>query len=522
MKRIVPITILALAACLIAGLVPALAGASAPPSAAELQQLLGPGTTAPETVVYLSGSPAERGAAYGLAARDAIRANLAQFRADVAAGGRSYAALRARARGLARFLPRRERVELRALATAAGVGYADVLALNRFAATVDGTTATSSTDNSTSSCTQFIIAGARSTDGRTIASKNRDATKPQVLLVSAATKTANGFIAVQKAGEWGISFGLNDKGLCVGNNWLPTPGTYATGLGEEEINRRVVESCATVDAAIAFVDDVPKHHGTCVMVADKNGGAYIEAVYTGLTPDIVARKVTSGALVHTNHYMYEPYKSWVVNDGFGYWWTPGVARYDRAMDLLAENPQPLTAVDVQRFCRDLVDFGDGQPALVEARHPEVPSGCWANGGAGYSICNASTRASGVFVIDRSYPSQLSTMWMSIYNPAWCPYTPVHNAVLSQIPMATAGMQPFVTTEVWNHCWTLQKGPYDWGYFTPTFEAWEASTARPANAAAEASARSLLAKRKTADATRVLTQSDIDISAGAYGLLQTLK
>jgi hypothetical protein len=522
MRRARLITFMALGVCLVVGLLPAAAGASAPPSAAELQALLGSGQAAPDTVVYLSGSPAERGRAYGATARDAIGANLAQFRADVLAGGRSYGALCARARHLARFLPRREREELRAMAVAAGVGYAELLALNRFASTVDGTTATSSGETGTSSCTQFIIAGARSADGRTIASKNRDASKPQVLVISAATRTTNAFVAVQKAGEWGISFGLNDKGLCVGNNWLPTPGTYAAGLGEEEINRRVVESCATVDAAIVFVDDVPKHHGTCVMVADKTGGAFIEAVYTGLTPDIVAKKVTNGALVHTNHYMYEPYKSWVIDDGFGYWWTPGVARYDRAMELLAADPQPLTHVDVQGFCRDLVDFGDGQPALVEALHPEVPAGCWANGGAGYSICNSATRASGVFVIDKVCPSQLSTMWMSIYNPAWCPYTPVHNAVLSQIPTATTGMQPYVTTAVWDYCWTLQKGPYDWGHFIPTFEAWEASTARPANAAAEAAARSLLARKKTADATRTLTQSDVGVSASAYDLLRTLK
>ncbi len=522
-RLVLPIVLLACAVAVLA-MVPAALAAGTPDAAACARLGVDPAST---TVVHLSGSPAARGLAYGRAAAPLIRANVASFKASATAAGYSYAGLRARALAAARYLPRAERVQLRAMARAAGVSYAAVLTMNRFSETVDGLAtldATATGGGNPDSCTQFIIAGARSADGRTIASKNRDASKPQVLLISAATKTTYGFIAVQKAGEYGVSFGLNDKGVCVGNNWLPTPTTYDPGFGEEEINRQVIEKCASVDAAISYVTTVPKNHGTCVMVADKAGGAFIEAVTSGqgYTPEAVATRVTSGALVHTNMYIYEPYKSWVINDGFGYWWTPGVARYDRALQLLAENPQPLTADDIQGFNRDLVDFGDGQPAAVEALHPEVPSGCWSNGGAGYSICNSATRASGVFVIDKTYPGQLSTMWMSIYNPAWCGFTPVHNAVLGQIATASTGFAPFTSTTVWNQCQTLQKGPHPWGYFIPTYDAWEGAIAQPQNATAEAGARSMLAKKNTSGATLALTNSDVAISQSLWTLIQGLK
>jgi predicted choloylglycine hydrolase len=463
-------------------------------------------------VVYLSGSATEQGVQYGHQAGDLIRENIAHFRSEVASEGLPFDVLVSEALMLEKAQSKQMIEGLKAMAAVTGVNYDDLLAMNMFDSSV----------GTQDACTIFIAAGSGTTDGQVIASKNRDASKPNVLLVVEPGEDTHGFVAVGGAGEWGISFGLNDIGLCEGNNWMPVPAYDPTGIGEMQLNRLVLEKCSSVDGAIDYVSSVPKHGGSTVMVADNEKGAFIETVSSIYTPDTVAYEVTDGASVHTNHYLYEPFHSWALSGSFGYFWGPSVARYDRGCELLSQNEGKLSADMLMTFARDLENFGNSKPKEIRAAHPEIPAKCWSWGWPGNSICNAATVSSGVFELDPEYPSLLSVMWTSIYNPAWCPYVPVHNALIQTAAMAIDGFAPYVDGTMWSLAEKVRNcGKNEWGDFVPTFESWEGPWMSQTSAN-EADAAAMIGAGQVDQACSYLAQKDIGIGNQAYTLMLSLK
>jgi hypothetical protein len=463
-------------------------------------------------VVHLSGSATEQGFQYGRQACDLIKENLAGFRSEVAANGMSLDDLISKALKLEPVQNKHMIEELRVMAAVVGVNYGELLAMNLFDSPVDTQDA----------CTNFIAAGSATSDGQVIASKNRDASKPNVLLVVERGDDTNGFVAVGGAGEWGISFGLNDVGLCEGNNWMPVPAYDENGIGEMQLNRLVLEKCSSVDDAVAYVGSVPKHGGSTVMVADNEKAAFIETVSSIYTPDTVAYEVTDGAAVHTNHYLYEPFYSWALSGSFGYFWGPSVSRYDRGCELLAQNDGKLSADMLMTFARDLENFGNSKPKEIRAAHPEVPAKCWGWGWPGNSICNAATVSSGVFELNPAHPGLLSVMWTSIYNPAWCPYVPVHNALIQTAAMAIDGFAPYADGTMWSLAEKVRNcGKNEWGDLVPTFDSWEASWMLQTHAN-EACAGSMIESNQVDQACSYLAQKDIGISDQAYAMMLSLK
>ena len=463
-------------------------------------------------LVHLSGSAAEQGIQYGHQAGDLIRENLAHFRGEVVARGMSVDVLVSEALTLEAAQSSQMIEELKAMAAVVGVDYGELLAMNLFDSSVD----------TQESCTIFVAAGSATVNGNVVASKNRDASKPNVLLVVEPSDDSHGFVAVGGAGEWGISFGLNDVGLCEGNNWMPVPAYDSTGVGEMELNRLVLEKCSSVDGAIDYVSNVPKHGGSTVMVADSEKAAFIETVSSIYTPDAVAYEVTDGAAVHTNHYLYEPFHSWVLDGSFGYFWGPSVARYDRGSELLSQNEGMLSADMLMTFTRDLENFGNSKPKEIREAHPEIPAKCWGWGWPGNSICNAATVSSGVFELDPEYPDLLSVMWTSIYNPAWCPYVPVHNALIQTAALAIDGFAPYVDGTMWCVAEKIRNcGKNEWGDFVPTFESWEVPWISQTQAN-EADAASMIGAGHVDQACSYLAEKDIGIGAEAYALMLSLK
>ena len=341
-------------------------------------------------VVLLSGTPEERGIAYGNAVGPMIWDNLNGFWEEARAKGMDKEAMAAQALSLSSSMPEHMITEIRAMAAASGVDFGELLAMNMFDSSV----------RSHDGCTILVAVGSGSVTGNTLASKTRDANCPNVLLVVEPIDERHGFIAVAGAGDWGISFGLNDAGLSDGNNWVPVPEFYEGGWEENPLNRYVLEMCSTVDEAIELVSTVDKYGGTSVMVADKDSAAFIEAVSscyrTEDGEDTVWQEITDGVAVHTNHYTLQPFFDWVVNDEFGYFWVPSVSRMDRAYELLSENDNMVTAQDLVSFTRDVDDYGNSQPwEIIEKHLDEMPWGTWGFGWPGFSICNIRTVAAGV-------------------------------------------------------------------------------------------------------------------------------
>lgn len=454
--------------------------------------------------------------AYGSAVGSMIRDNLNAFGEEALAKGMDKEAMAAKAVSLSSSMPEHMITEIRAMAVASGVDYGDLLAMNMFGSSVrthDG-------------CTILVAVGSGSASGSTLASKTRDANAPNVLLVVEPVDGRHGFIAVAGAGDWGISFGLNDAGLSDGNNWLPVPEFYDGGWDENPLNRYVLEMCSTVDEAIELVCGVDKYGGTSVMVADKDSAAFIEAVsscyQTENGEDTVWQEMTDGVAVHTNHYTLQPFFDWVVNDEFGYFWVPSVSRMDRALELLSENENVVTAQDLASFTRDVDDYGNSQPWEIIERHlDEMPWGTWGFGWPGFSICNIRTVSAGVFEIDPDNPSVMSVMWTAINNPGYTPYFPLHNGLMERPGELVETLSAYVDGTVWKVVSLLREGTFEtWIELAPVLTEWE-SGAFEKNAEAEAIAAEALADGDPDGAVSALMGSDTALGLEAFELIVEL-
>ena len=461
-------------------------------------------------VIVLSGTPEQRGTTYGKAVGPMIKDNLKSFWEEAAAKGMAKRAMSSRAMSLSSSMPDHMIEEIRAMAAASGVGFGELLAMNMFGSSV----------RSHDGCTIVVAVGSGSESGNTLASKTRDANAPNVLLIVDPFDGRNGFIAVAGAGDWGISFGINDQGLVDGNNWVPVPEFNETGWDENPLNRHVLEMCSTVDDAIRLVRSVDKYGGTSVMVADKDSAAFIEAVSscyeTEDGEDTVWENITDGVAVHTNHYTLPPFFDWVVNDEFGYFWVPSVARMDRAYELLSGSGNAVTAQELATFTRDVDDIANSQPwEIIEPHLEEMPWGTWGFGWPGNSICNIRTVAAGVFEIDADHPAIMSVMWTSINNPGYTPYFPVHIGLMQRSEELGEVLSDYVDGTVWKTLSLLREGTFEtWIELAPELNDWE-SGAFDDNAEAETIAAQKLAIGDATGAIDTLFESDTTIGLEAY-------
>ena len=467
-------------------------------------------------VVVLKGTPEERGTAYGKAVGKMIRDNLDSFWEEASAKGMDRAEMASRAISSSSSMPEYMLTEIRAMAAASRVAYGELLAMNMFGSSVRGH----------DGCTIVVAVGEGSESGNTLASKTRDANAPNVLLIVEPIDGRHGFIAVAGAGDWGISFGINDAGLADGNNWLPVPEFFDGGWDENPLNRYVLEMCGSVGEAIELVSTVDKYGGTSVMVADNESAAFIEAVpscyETEDGTDTVWQEITDGVAVHTNHYILPPFFDWVVEDAFGYFWVPSVSRMDRAYELLSESDEVVTAQDLVALTRDVDDYGNSQPWEIIERHlDEMPWGTWGFGWPGFSICNIRTVAAGVFEIDPVNPELMSVMWTAINNPGYTPYFPLHNGLLARPGDLADALAIYVDGTVWKAASLLREGTFEtWLALAPVLTDWE-SGAFEQNALAEEVASKALAGGDTVGAVSALMDSDTSLGLEAYEFILEL-
>ncbi len=466
-------------------------------------------------VVVLAGDPGDRGRAYGVAVPGMIRDNLAGFWAAAEGKGLSREGLVSKAREHEDTQPERMLAELLGMAEGSGVSYDELLAMNMFSPSV----------KSSDGCTIFAATGEGAVDGQTVASKNRDANAPNVLLVVEPYGELHGFVAVTGAGEWGVSFGLNDAGLCDGNNWMPVPDYYDDGIGELPMNRMALEECSSVSEAIEFVYGIDKYGGSTLMVADQHEAAFIETVSTLYETDEVDdtayEMVVDRADVHTNHYTLQPFVDWVLYEDFGYFWIPSIVRYDRGIELIEENDGVVSADLVMSFTRDLDDYANSQPLDVVYAHPEIPHECWNHGWPGFSISNTRTVSAGVFEIDGTWPGVMSTMWTSINNPCYTPYFPVHNGLILEAERVSEGLSDYMDSSVWKLASLLRSGTFNtWDDTALLMDEWEAGAIEQ-NELAEAQARSLMVLGEVPDAAAVLADSDIALGRAAVEYMLSL-
>ncbi|HUV61344.1 MAG TPA: C45 family peptidase [Thermoplasmata archaeon] len=471
----------------------------------------GPPNTGDTVTLYLCGTPREMGMQYGKYASDAIAVNVDAVWDWAASEGMDVDDMVATALAAEQYMTADMIEQLQGMSETSGVSYHDLLVLNVYD---DG-------GSEQKACTNFAAAGSGTFDGQALSSKNRDLNNIQVLLV---VEPLNGykFFGMMSAGALGIAQGINEKGLAIGHTWMPVPEYDESGLPPFIVNQLVMENCADVPEAIAYIDDAVKREGATFGISDSNVAAFVESVPTMYAAvygnDIAVEVIENGVSAHTNQYMFEPFYTAVIEDGFGYMWTPSYARYDRAFELIAENPVVDVAM-IQEFTRDLENWGVGSPAEVTDAHPEIPEDCWTGGWPGYSICNARTVSASVFTTDKQYPEYLSVMYMAINNPAWAPYVPVHNGMLQEPEQASEAFEMYIDGRAWALSMQL-RSLGDWGDLIPTFEAWE-SEWFVETAATESFARKMLDAGKVDKAVDAITSTDCGIATEAIGLMIAL-
>ncbi len=465
-------------------------------------------------VLYLSGTPREMGLQYGQYAKDAIVTNVDLLWEWAASEGIEKDVLVAEAMSMSDYLTDDMVEQLEGMSETSGVSYEDLLTFNTF----------NDDSNQMHACTCFAAAGSGTVDGQALSSKNRDINNMQVLMFVDPIDGYS-FMGMMSAGALGIAQGLNEMGLAIGHTWMPVPAKDPTGFSPFIVNQMVMEQCADVTEAVAFIDDVPKGEGATFILSDATIAAFVESIPTMYVPvygnDVAVDLITDGAGVHSNHYVIEPFFTAVIEDGFGYMWTPSYARYDRGLELIAENDGVLTVDLVMGFTRDLVNYGNADPNAIIDAHPEVPDDCWENGWPGFSICNARTMSATVLTTDMEYPEELSVMWLAVNNPAWAPFVPLHNALLAEAETASTALEAYIKGTAWAAASQLRSSElYEWGDLCPVYEAWEAEKQVETDANVDY-ARSLLDKDKVSKAAVFLTGADCAIALEGLALMQSL-
>ncbi len=461
--------------------------------------------------LYLSGTPREMGLQYGKYAGDAIAANVDATWAWAVSEGMDVDEMIATAVAAEQHMTDSMIEQLQGIAETSGVSYQDLLVLNVYD---DG-------GSEQKACTNFAAAGSGTFDGQALSSKNRDLNNIQVLLV---VEPMDGykFFGMMSAGALGIAQGINEKGLAIGHTWMPVPEYDESGLPPFIVNQLVMEDCADVPEAIAYIDAAVKREGATYGISDSAVAAFVESVPTMYATvfgnDIAVELIEDGVSAHTNHYMFEPFHTAVIEDEFGYMWTPSYARYDHAIELIAENPV-VDVAKIQEFTRDLENWGVGSFDEIRDAHPEVPEECWSAGWPGYSICNARTVSATVFTTDVEYPEYLSVMWMAINNPAWAPYVPVHNGMLQEPERPSDAFEMYIDGRAWALSMQM-RSLGDWGDMIPTFEAWESEWFAE-TAAAEDFAGKMLDAGKVDKAVDAIADNDCGIATEAIELMISL-
>jgi uncharacterized repeat protein (TIGR02543 family) len=193
------------------------------------------------------------------------------------------------------------------------------------------------------------------------------------------------------------------------------------------VNRIILEDCASVDEAIALVNSTIRQDPSCFMVVDTNKAAYIEAVPSNApSPGTVVNIVENGVAAHTNHYIYEPFRT-------RYWgsaYASSIARYDRMNTLMTTNSGQITVQLMIGFSRDRAGT--------------------------YPIDNSITVSAGIMTPNETYPTMLSTMWTSMYRPGYAIYVPLHNAIVQQATLASTLLESYGNGTAYTTAYSLTK------------------------------------------------------------------
>ncbi len=150
--------------------------------------------------------------------------------------------------------------------------------------------------------------------------------------------------------EPGVKAGVNEKGLVIVDAAASCIPKWQRDRRPEveHLNEKLLAACADVDAVLRrqLMFCAPAYY----MIADRSNAVILEVALDGKRS---IKKITQGALTHTNHYLDENFQdnNQKINPG-------SQVRLERIQRLLAMRPRPLTLVDFISFSGDGHDGPD--------------------------------------------------------------------------------------------------------------------------------------------------------------------
>ncbi len=327
--------------------------------------------------IRVSGSPRQRGEAYGAQARDRIRGSLAGYQQAFAHyAGWDWATVGKEARQFEApvgdlypaFLE-----ELRGIADGSEVSFEDILALNvrteiMFAARARD--ASSRRAPATGECTAFAALPRSSGCGHTLVGQNWDWLLHcfgTLIVLEAEQSDAPNFVTVVEAGLLAKA-GMNSAGLAVATNALVTGADNGEPGLPYHVLLRALYDCETMTDALAALQRGTRASSANYLLGHADGLALdIEAAAGDFTRQSVLQPGSDGLLLHTNHFLAPPagttdYSLWAMPDS--------AIRLSRITDLVATASPPWTVQAFQPMLADHAGFPSGICCHPDAReHP---------------------------------------------------------------------------------------------------------------------------------------------------------
>lgn len=149
-------------------------------------------------------------------------------------------------------------------------------------------------------CTAVAVTGSRSATGEAIIAKNFDYPPASNALHltrrSRPTGARVGSLEVTKAPLTGSHDGVNEHGLAVAYNYGHFRGRARARISISVLVQEVLETCRTVEDALALLRRRPRSGGALLMMADAAG----DLASVEVAPDTISVR-RGDALVHANH-----------------------------------------------------------------------------------------------------------------------------------------------------------------------------------------------------------------------------
>ncbi len=290
-------------------------------------------------VLHLWGTPEQMGHAHGTLLKDLIPRVIDDV-LDPEGEYSDYPRIIAGTRIMEKYQPEPFRREMKALATAAGVDYMDVVALQLFGDALRGRLpGEDDPPGDGYQCTNYAVFGPATSDGELVAGRNFDYYFPKVASYASTVihyrpDEGHPFVTLSWAGVvngWTL---MNTRGLLAANNNGYSTNESLEGISTCFMQRKLVQFADDLDEAIEMARKGPRAVGTIMLVAQATPARAVELEYDHL--NLVVRQPERGVIIATNSFR----KLGVEGRFFGNW-----GRYAAMTELVETHYGKITLKD---------------------------------------------------------------------------------------------------------------------------------------------------------------------------------